>query len=111
MPLCGVFSMVSTDSSAQTLPNSSASRKIVVYTTNGCHKCNTLKEWLKRANRYFEERSLEDVNVMTELVMKDIVVLSAPVLEVDNSVYAETQFFNGDALSADKLQEIIEGNK
>ena len=111
MPLCGVFSMVSTDSSAQTLPTSSASRRIVVYTTNGCYKCNTLKEWLKRANRYFEERCLEDVNVMTELVMKDIVVLSAPVLEVDNSIYAETQFFDGDALSADRLQEILEGNK
>ena len=103
--------MVSTDSSAQTLPNSSASRKIVVYTTKGCRKCSTLKEWLKRANKYFEERSLEDVNVMTELVMKDVVVLSAPVLEVDNSIYAETQFFDGDALSPDKLQEIMEGNK
>jgi glutaredoxin len=103
--------MVSTDSSAQTLPNSSASRKIVVYTTNGCRKCNTLKEWLKRANRYFEERSLEDINVMTELVMKDIVVLSAPVLEVNNSIYAETQFFDGDALSSNRLQEIIEGNR
>jgi glutaredoxin len=103
--------MVSTDSSAQILPTSSASRKIVVYTTSGCHKCTALKEWLKKANRYFEERNLEDANVMTELVMKDVVVLSAPVLEVDKRIYAETQFFDGEALSASRLQEIVEGNK
>ena len=101
--------MVSTDSSAQILPNSSKSRKIVVYSTNGCHKCNALKEWLKNANTYFEERNLEDVDVMTELVMKNIVVLSAPVLEVDDSIYAETQFFNGDTLFVSRLQEIVEG--
>jgi glutaredoxin len=103
--------MVSTDSSAQALPNPFGSRKIVVYTTNGCNKCNALKEWLKTANRYFEERNLEEVNVMTELVMKNVVVLSAPVLEVDDSIYAETQFFNGDALSVSRLQEIIEGKQ
>lgn len=66
---------------------------------------------MKTANRYFEERNLEEVNVMAELVMKNVVVLSAPVLEVDDSIYAETQFFNGDALSVSRLQEIIEGKQ
>ena len=102
--------MASTDTSAQALPNSNRTPGIVVYTSNGCHKCSTLKEWFKAANRYFEERSLENVDVMTELVMRNIVVLSAPVLEVDDSIYSETQFFEGNTLAVSRLHEILEGN-
>lgn len=101
--------MVSHDTSAIDLSNS-LETKIVVYTSNGCNKCNVLKEWLKAAKRHFEERSLENMDVMTELVMRDIVVLSAPVLEVENSVYSETEFFEGNTLAVSKLQEILEGN-
>ena len=82
----------------------------MVYTSNGCHKCSVLKEWLKTSNRSYEERSLENVDVMTDLVMRNIVVLSAPVLEVDDSVHSETEFFEGDALTVNKLQGILEGN-
>lgn len=102
--------MVSHDTSAVNLSNSLETRKIVVYTSNGCNKCGVLKEWLKAANRHFEERSLENMDIMTELVMRDIVVLSAPVLEVENSVYSETEFFEGNILAVSKLQEILEGN-
>lgn len=82
----------------------------MVYTSNGCHKCSVLKEWLKTSNRSYEERNLENVDVMTDLVMRNIVVLSAPVLEVDDSVHSETEFFEGDALAVDRLQGILEGN-
>jgi glutaredoxin len=94
-------------------PDSSTSqdtRKIVVYTSNGCQKCVLLKSYLKTANASFEERSLEDVDIMAELVMRDVVVLSAPVLEVDSSVYSETEFFEGNSLSVSRLQEILGGN-
>lgn len=101
--------MVSTDSSVQALPNSGAKR-LVVYTSNGCHKCSVLKEWLKTSNRSYEERNLESVDVMTDLVMRNIVVLSAPVLEVDDSVHSETEFFEGNALAVERLQGILEGN-
>jgi len=102
--------MVSSDASAQALQSAGGPRRIVVYTTNGCQKCAVLKEWLKTSNKSFEERDLENVDVMTELVMKNIVVLSAPVLEVDDTVYSETEFFFGDSLAASRLQEIVEGN-
>lgn len=82
----------------------------MVYTSNGCHKCSVLKEWLKTSNRSYEERSLENVDIMTDLVMRNIVVLSAPVLEVDDSVHSETEFFEGNALAVDRLQGILEGN-
>jgi len=32
------------------------------------------------------------------------------VLEVENSVYSETEFFEGNTLAVNKLQEILEGN-
>ena len=108
--LCSGVLMVSTDASAHALPNSAGAKRVVVYTSNGCHKCSVLKEWLKTANTSFEERSLENVDVMAELVMRNIVVLSAPVLEVDDSVYIEAQFFDGNALSVNRLQGILEGN-
>ena len=82
----------------------------MVYTSNGCNKCSVLKEWLKTSNRSYEERSLENVDVMTDLVMRNIVVLSAPVLEVDDLVHSETEFFEGNALAVDRLQGILEGN-
>jgi glutaredoxin len=85
--------MVSEDASSLDSSSSQEARKIVVYTSDGCQKCIVLKNWLKTANRPFEERNLENVDTMTELVMRDIVVLSAPVLEVDSSVYSETEFF------------------
>jgi len=88
-------------------PHSSTIRKIVVYTTNGCHKCAVLKEWLKTVKGDFEERSLENVDIMAELVMRNVAVLSAPLLEIDNAVYIEAQFFNGNALAVDRLREIF----
>lgn len=105
-----VFSLASHNISVPDSSNSFDTRKIVVYTSNGCHKCSVLKEWLKAAKRAFEERNLENVDVMTELVMRDVVVLSAPVLEVENSVHSETEFFEGNALAVDRLQTILEGN-
>jgi len=100
----------SVSSSVHALQNSSGMRKIVVYTSNGCHKCSVLKEWLKTVNRQFEERSLENVDVMTELVMRNVVVLSAPVVEVDKTVYTEDQFFEGNTLAVNRLLDILEGN-
>jgi len=102
--------MVSPDVSVQALQNSSGTQKIVVYTSNGCHKCSVVKEWLKTVNRQFEERDLEDVGVMTELVMRNVVVLSAPVVEVDNTIYTEDQFFDGNTLAINRLLGILEGN-
>ena len=101
--------MISTDPSAQALLNSAGAKRLVVYTSSGCHKCSVLKEWLKTSNRSFEERSLEKMDVMTDLVMRNIVVLSALVLEVDDFVHIETEFFEGNALTVERLQGIVEG--
>lgn len=83
--------------------------KVIVYTSNGCPKCSLLKEWLKERNTEFEERDLEDTNVMTDLVMRNLTVLSAPALEVGETVYTENQIFDGNRLADAKILEILEG--
>ena len=83
--------------------------EIVVYTSNGCPKCALLKRWLKDRNADFEERNLEDLDIMADLVMRNIVVLSAPALEVEGTVYTEDQIFDGDGLIDTKLLVILKG--
>jgi glutaredoxin len=102
--------VTSVASSPNAFQNSSGIQKIIVYTSSGCHKCSALKNWLIAANKQFEERNLENVDVMAELVMKDVVVLSAPALEVNAAVYTEDQFFEGDMISTERLTGILGGN-
>jgi glutaredoxin len=83
--------------------------EIVVYTSNGCSRCALLKKWLRDRNADFEERNVENVDVMADLVMRNVVVLSAPALEVEGTVYTEDQIFDGDGLSDAKLSEILKG--
>jgi len=97
------------DSSEHSVNLLSRGNKVVVYTSGGCPRCTLLKEWLKDRNREFEEKNLEDVNVMTDLVMRNFVVLSAPALEVGKVVYTENQLFEGDRLADAKILEILEG--
>ena len=68
-----------------------------------------LKKWFKNKNAGFKEKNLEDVDVMAELVMRNVVVLSAPALEVEGTVYTEDQIFDGDGLIDTKISEIVKG--
>lgn len=71
---------------------------VVVYTTSGCTRCDMLKKWLKNKNTDFEEKNLEDIDVMTDLVMRNFVVLSAPAIEIKGVVYTESQIFESNGL-------------
>ena len=84
-------------------------REIVVYTSSGCTRCAQLKQWLKEKDTFFEEKNLEDVEVMADLVMRNVVVLSAPALEIEGTVYTENQIFDGDGLIETRLPEILKG--
>lgn len=68
-----------------------------------------LKKWLTHKNGDFDERNLDDVDVMADLVMRNIVVLSAPAIEVEGTVYTENQIFGGDGTINPKLLEILRG--
>jgi glutaredoxin len=82
---------------------------IVVYTSSSCPKCAILKKWFENKKADFEEKSLEDIDVMTDLVMRNIVVLASPALEVEGTVYTEDQIFDGNGLIDDKVFEILNG--
>lgn len=84
-------------------------RKLIVYTTNDCFKCATLKGWLKSRNTEFEEKNLEDINVMTDLVMRDLVVLSAPALETENAFFTEDQIFDQNGMLNGRISELLQG--
>jgi glutaredoxin len=71
---------------------------VVVYTTSGCTRCDMLKKWLENKNANFEEKSLEDSDVMTDLVMRNFVVMSAPAIEIDGAVYTDSEIFEGNGL-------------
>ena len=79
-------------------PAHSAENGVVVYTTSGCTRCDILKKWLKNKNTNFEEKNLEDSDVMTDLVMRNFVVMSAPALELDGVVYTDSQIFESNGL-------------
>jgi glutaredoxin len=79
-------------------PAHSAANDVVVYTTSGCPRCDMLKKWLKNKNTTFVEKNLEDSDVMTDLVMRNFVVMSAPALEVDGMVYTDSQIFENNGL-------------
>lgn len=82
--------------------------KVIVYTSSGCPKCAALKGWLRNRHADFDERSLEDVEVMANLIMRNIVVLSAPALEVKGTVYTEDQIFAGDGSVKSNILDVLE---
>ncbi len=71
-------------------------------------KCEMLKKWLKSRDLEFIEKNLDDVNVMTDLIMRNAVVLSAPVLEVEDALFTEDQIFDDNGLIKDELLAILE---
>jgi len=83
-------------------------KKLRVYTSSGCPKCSMLKNWLKKRGFAFEEKTL-DTDVIADLIMKNVVVLSAPVLEVEGTFYTENQLFDGDKLFPTQFLRRLEG--
>ena len=61
--------------------------KVIVYSTKACPKCKALKRYLKRTGIKFVEKDLEDTEVMTNLVMKNIHILSAPAIQIGKLIF------------------------
>ena len=85
--------------------------KLTVYSSKNCPRCRALKKWLRRNNLSFTEKSLDDTDVMTKLVMRNIVVLSAPALEFENRVYLSDQIFLPNNLLNPSFTQILRGEK
>ena len=81
---------------------------VVVYTTSGCTRCGMLKKWLNNKNTNFEEKNLENSEVMTDLVMRNFVVQSAPAIEINGIVYTDNQIFEDNGLIKPTFSKIFE---
>jgi len=67
-----------------------------------------LKKWLKNKETNFEEKNLGDVDVMTDLVMRNFVVQSAPAIEIKGIVYTDSQIFENNGLIKPDFSKIFE---
>lgn len=99
------------DSHLDYLGPSIRERRLVVYTSSRCPKCTMLKGWLRSRKADFEERSLEDAEVMATLVMKNVFVLSAPALEIEGLIYGEEKIFNEDGKVRNNFLDFLEGKR
>lgn len=63
------------------------SKEIILYSGPKCPVCKRLKAWLKRHKIPFVEKSIEDTEVMADLVMRNVHLLSAPALEINGVVF------------------------
>jgi len=81
---------------------------LTVYTTPNCPRCKMLKGWLKSKGVEFEERNLDDSEVMADLIVRNIYILSAPALEVGGKVYGEEILFQSETLNEEFLSKILE---
>ena len=89
-------------------PEHPSANGLVVYTTSGCTRCGMLKKWLKNKNTNFEEKNLENSEVMTDLVMRNFVVQSAPAIEINGEVYTDSQIFESNGLVKPTFSKIFE---
>jgi len=89
------------------LDNPSQSERVIVYTSPSCPRCAALKAWLKAGGFRFEEKNLEDSEVMADLILRDVYVLSAPALEVGGKVYTESDLFDGNGIRENLLSKIL----
>jgi len=89
-------------------PEHPSGNGVIVYTTTGCTRCDMLKKWLKNKSANFEEKSLEDVDVMTDLIMRNCIIQSAPAIEVNGILYTESQIFEKNGLIKQDFTKIFE---
>ena len=61
--------------------------KVTVYTTPQCPRCKELKAYLERLNITYTEIDITDLEAMSELVMQNIYILSAPTLRIGNQFF------------------------
>ena len=84
--------------------------KTIVYTSKNCPRCRALKKWLRRNNLSFDEKNIDNTDVMTDLVMRNITVLSAPALETKNRFFMSHEIFNANNRLTSIFKESMSGD-
>ncbi|NIU81014.1 hypothetical protein GWN63_02040 [Candidatus Bathyarchaeota archaeon] len=84
-------------------------KKLVLYTSEGCTRCPILKKWMEDKSVEFQEKDLGNSEVMADLIMRDVYIMSSPALEVKGEVYTEEEIFDTNGIAEDRLYKILDG--
>jgi glutaredoxin len=84
---------------------------IVVFSTKKCPNCIVLKNWLKEHKLRFKEKNMEEPDVMSELIMKEVYSLSTPVLQIDEKFFLPNDMFKENKLDEKLLLESFGAKK
>lgn len=85
-------------------------KEIIVYSTRKCAKCKNLKAWLRRNKLSFTTKSLDNTDIMTNLVMRNIMVLSAPALETKDRFWLSHEIFDKDNRLNPEIKRCLRGD-
>lgn len=78
---------------------------VIVFSTKKCPNCEVLKKWLKSHKMKFREKDMENPEIMSELIMKDVYSLSTPVLQINDKFLLPTDMFKENKIDEKFLEE------
>ncbi|MHC1625511.1 MAG: glutaredoxin family protein [Methermicoccaceae archaeon] len=80
---------------------------VKVYSMEVCPRCEKLKEFLKEEGIPFEDLSLEDPEILTDLRLEGIFVMATPLLQVDDNYYYSEELFSDEELREDVVLDHV----
>ncbi|MDD2777887.1 MAG: glutaredoxin domain-containing protein [Methanocellales archaeon] len=81
--------------------------EVKVYTTKTCPRCEQLKSLLKSHSIEYEEVDMTTPEALTELRMRDVFTISAPVLQIDKSFITSKDLFDENGVRPDKVLDML----
>ena len=84
---------------------------LIVYSSKNCPKCRALKQWLRRNKFAFVTKSLDDTDIMTDLVMRNLFVLASPALDSENRFWMSTEIFDENNRLTSTFKDFMRGER
>ncbi|NYT01026.1 MAG: glutaredoxin family protein [Methanocellales archaeon] len=84
--------------------------EVKVYTTEKCPRCNQLKGLLKSHEIAYEEVDMANPEALTELRMKDVFTISAPVLQIGDTFLTSKDLFDENGSIFDNVLFLLRGD-
>ncbi|MFC1787116.1 glutaredoxin family protein [Halobacteriota archaeon] len=81
--------------------------EVKIYTTEKCPRCKQLKGLLKSHGIAYEEVDMATPEALTELRMRDIFTISAPVLQIGDSFLKSQDLFDENGSIFDKVLGLL----
>lgn len=82
-------------------------KKVIVFTTETCPKCNQLKKYLSSHKIPFEEAEMSTPEALTELRFNGVFSLTAPVLQINDIFLTTAQIFDENSIR-EGIEHLVE---